>query len=126
MGKERDVATNRGTWRRYIKYMVVLAFTLQTIMLCRSCCHALSYDRQETYTSPLGTNTVIVRYNIVSTPTIYKKGRFRNEKIWDYPNNGFMETVWFELEWLSENEIRFSYDDKCDEYDEEFIITIPE
>lgn len=36
-----------------------------------------------------------------------------------------METVSFEPEWLSETQIRFIYDDKDDEWDEEFIITIP-
>lgn len=36
-----------------------------------------------------------------------------------------METVSFELEWLSEDKIRMSYDDKNDEYDEEFTIEIP-
>lgn len=36
-----------------------------------------------------------------------------------------METVSFDVEWLSEDEIRMHYDDKDDEYDEEFIITIP-
>ena len=37
-----------------------------------------------------------------------------------------METVHFNVEWLSETEIRFTYDDVRDKYDEEYFIRIPE
>ena len=37
-----------------------------------------------------------------------------------------METVHFNVEWISENQIRLDYDDLNDEYDEEYIITIPD
>ena len=37
-----------------------------------------------------------------------------------------METVSFSVEWLSESQFRMTYDDKNDEFDEEYIITIPE
>ncbi len=37
-----------------------------------------------------------------------------------------MKTVGFEVEWLSENQIRFTYDDVGDKYDEGYIITIPD
>lgn len=37
-----------------------------------------------------------------------------------------METVSFGVEWLSENQFRMTYDDKDDEFDEEYIIMIPE
>lgn len=43
-----------------------------------------------------------------------------------YPSAGFMETVSFGVEWLSENQFRMTYDDKDDEFDEEYIITILE
>lgn len=37
-----------------------------------------------------------------------------------------METVHFGVEWLSEDEIRLSYEDiRHSEYDEEYVITIP-
>ena len=36
-----------------------------------------------------------------------------------------METVHFGVEWLSEKQIKVTYDDKNDEYDEEFIVNIP-
>jgi len=37
-----------------------------------------------------------------------------------------METVSFGVEWLSEDKFRMIYDDKDDELDEEYFITIPE
>lgn len=46
-------------------------------------------------------------------------------KVWAYPGSGFMETVHFGVEWLSENRINISYDDLDDEYDEEYILTVP-
>ncbi len=36
-----------------------------------------------------------------------------------------METVFFGVEWLSEDKIRMTYDDLNDKYDEQFIIEIP-
>ena len=47
-------------------------------------------------------------------------------RVTTYPSAGFMETVSFGVEWLSENQFRMTYDDKDDEFDEEYIITIPE
>ncbi len=67
----------------------------------------------------------MICYDYVSRPTIYKKGWLWNQKIWDYPGHGFMETVHFNVEWLSEDKIRFTYDDKNDKFDEEYTIVIP-
>lgn len=36
-----------------------------------------------------------------------------------------METVFFGVEWESEDRIRMIYDDINDEYDEEYVIEIP-
>lgn len=77
------------------------------------------------YTSPQGTNPFVAKYDFVNRPSIFKRGFLWDKKIWTYPGPGFVETVSFEPEWLSETQIRFIYDDKNDEYDEEFIITIP-
>ena len=47
--------------------------------------------------------------------------------MWGYPGSGFMETVHFNVEWLSEKEIKVIYEDvKYKEYNEEYIISIPE
>lgn len=110
---------------RISKVMGVLILFLLFIFLFRSC-QAFGHDSELTYTSPQGTNTIIVKYDFVSRPSIFKKGFLWNKKIWKYPNPGFAETVVFGVEWLSESQIRFTYDDKCDAYDEEYIITIPD
>lgn len=113
--------------RNTIKYILILAVILIIIFLCRSCAPFYGPAEEEIYTSPEGTNTIVVKYDFVSRPSVYIKGRLRDKKIWDYPNSGFMETVHFNVEWLSENQIRLNYDDmRNDQYDEEYIITIPD
>lgn len=106
--------------RKYIKCILILAITLLVIFLLRSCNHIFLSTEQQKFTSPSGTNTIIIQYDFVSRPTIYRKGLIWDKKIWEYEGSGFMETVYFNVEWLSENQIRFSYD----EFDEEYIITL--
>lgn len=110
--------------RNYIKYRIFLCVCLLFILMLYGFYNTAANTQQIVYTSPKGTNTLLVRYDYVSRPTIYKKGLLWNKKIWEYNNSGFMETVYFNLEWLSENQIRFTYDDENDEFDEEYIITI--
>ena len=109
---------------RRLKHIALLAVFFLVICLCRGCCNALFVSYQEIHTSPQGTNTVIVEYDYVCKPYVYKKTWFGKRHIWTYPGGGFMESVSFSVEWLSEDEIRMIYDDLDDEYDEEFIITI--
>lgn len=107
--------------------MIILFILLMVIYLCRSCYNILNNAEQEIYTSPEETNTIIVQYDILCRPTIYKKTWLGKQKVWSYPGSGFMETVHFGVEWLSESKIRVTYDDiKNDEYDEEYIIDIPD
>lgn len=108
-----------------VRNLCILMLLLLTIFLFRSC-RSFGYDFEFSYTSPQGTNTIIVKYDFVSRPTIFKRGFLWDKKIWEYPNSGFMETVTFGVEWLSENQIRFFYDDSQEEYDEEYILTIPD
>ncbi len=92
---------------------------------CRGCYDIFENCEQEEYTSPRGTNTIIVQYDFVCRPTVYKKSLIWDKKLWVYPGSGFMETVHFGVEWLSESKFRISYDDLRDKYDEEFIVDIP-
>ncbi len=110
---------------RRIKHIILLAALFLVFCFCRSCCNVLFVSYRESYTSPQGTNTIIVEYDHVCRPYVYKKTWFGKKHIWTYPGGGFMETVFFSVEWLSEDEVRMTYDDLDDEYDEEFIITIP-
>ncbi len=111
--------------RKAVQCLLLLAIFLLIISLSRGCYHLFIDAEEEVFTSPGGTNTIVVQYDLVCRPTIYKKGMLWNQKIWDYPGSGFMETVHFGVEWLSEEEIRFTYDDIHDEYDEEYFIRIP-
>lgn len=103
------------------KHIVLAVILIATGCLLRSCCNG----EEETYASPQGTNTIIVQYDFMSRPTVYKKHWLWDKGLWSYPGSGFMETVHLDVEWLSEDKIRLSYDDKNDKYDEEFIIEIP-
>ena len=107
------------------KYIAGLVALLLITGLFRSCCNALFVASREVYTSPQGTNTIIIEYDHVCRPYVYQKTWFGKREIWTYPNSGFMETVSFSVEWLSEDKFRMTYDDKDDEFDEEYIITIP-
>ncbi len=111
--------------RRYIRYIVTAVFVLMIVLLLWGGYRIVAVAEEEIFVSPEGTNTIIVRYDLVCRPTIYKKGLLLRKKIFDYPGNGFTETVHFGVEWLAEDRIRFTYDDTDDEYDEEYVITIP-
>ncbi len=109
------------------KYIIIFIIFIGIMVLFKGCFNTFVNEEQEIFTSPQGTNTIIVQYDFTSRPIIYKKGLFWNKKIWEYEEAGFMETVHFGVEWISENQIYFTYDDvRNDEYDEEYIITIPE
>lgn len=109
---------------KYIRCLICLVLIIFLLQSCKSC----GYDAGLGYasTSPQGTNSIIVKYDFASRPSIFKPGLLWDKKIWQYKGAGFMETVGFEAEWLSENQIRFTYDDVNDKYDEEYIITIPD
>ena len=98
---------------------------LAMVGLCRRCYNIFENAEQEVFTSPLGTNTIIVQYDFVCRPTVYKKRLVLDKKLWSYPGSGFMESVHFGVEWLSEDRIQISYDDKNDKDEEEGIIEIP-
>lgn len=111
--------------KRRIKYIAVAVTLLLIIGLCRGCYNIFVNAEQEVFTSTQGTNTIIVQYDFMSRPTVYKKRLLLDKELWAYPGSGFMETVHFNVEWLSEDKFRISYDDEADEYDEDFIIEIP-
>ena len=111
---------------KWLKYIAGLAALLLVICLFRSCCDALFVASREVFVSPQGTNTIIIEYDHVCRPYVYKKTWYGKREIWTYPKSGFMETVSFGVEWLSEAQFRMIYDDKYDAFDEEYIITIPE
>lgn len=79
-------------------------------------------DREYVSTSPDGTNTITIKYDFASRPTLFHNG----EKIWEYPNNGFNEEAYFYIEWESENTFTLKYDDESHQgkYAEEYRIEL--
>ena len=97
--------------------------------ICFLCC-ALSLflcgcsgQPDQRFTSPSGRTAIIVKYDFVSRPTVYIDGLLFDREIWSYDGNGFMETVYFTPEWISETRFIFRYDDSDGGYCEEFLIT---
>lgn len=111
------------------KYIVVTGLALALILLVallRCCTLLFGYQEEEIYTSPAGTNTIVVKYDPLCRPDVFQKGLLWDKKIWSYPGPGFMETVHFGVEWLSETELLLTYDDiRHDEFDEAYRITLP-
>lgn len=54
------------------KRLIVLLMILTVILLLHKCSESLTTSYN--YTSPEGSNTIIVKYDLASRPTIYKKG----------------------------------------------------
>ena len=51
--------------------------------------------------NPNGTNTITVKYDYLSRPSVYKG----NKKIFSYNGPGYMESVYYDVEWVSEDEL---------------------
>lgn len=79
-------------------------------------------DREYVSTSPDGTNTITIKYDFASRPTLFLNG----EKIWEYPNSGFNEEAYFYIEWASEDSFTLKYDDESHQgtYAEEYKIDL--
>lgn len=99
---------------------ICLIFICIFILVLSGC----SSGQEQSFKSPSGDVEIIVKYDFVSRPTVYKKDGLFNKKIWSYDGAGFMETVYFKEEWVSENEFIFRYYDKNDKYNEEYLISV--
>ncbi len=81
----------------------------------------LQYDSnsEEAFISPSGEQVVILKYDYASRPFLFHD----DEMVFDYlktGRNGFNESVDFEIDWISETEIRLY----CEQYDESYTITL--
>lgn len=105
------------------KCIITFIAIVITVLLFRSCLDTINYEKSfdTSYTSPLGTRTILVRYDYVSRPSVFING----ERLFYYNGTGFNETVSWDVTWESERQIILSYDDSNDEFDEEFYIDIP-
>lgn len=65
---------------------------------------ALIYDTVTDIVSPSGEKTVTLMVDYVSRPYVF----YGSECIFEFEETGFTETVYWNVEWLSEDEIKLS------------------
>ena len=103
--------------KKILKYTVIIVLLLIAVLGIRSCMNFITYDDRTTYfTSPDEKTVLTLKYDYVSRPFLF----YNDELIFEYSRNGFAETIFFEIEWLSERKIRLF----CEQFDEEFFITL--
>ncbi len=103
--------------KRLVKYFIIV-FTA-AMMTYLVGCNDVKYEKEYKSESPSGEKTVTVKVDYVSRPDVF----YNDECIFKYDGSGFSETVYWNVEWLSENEIRLY----LDSYNEEdYSIEIPD
>lgn len=85
---------NRNTMKIMKLMILIIAVLLFTG------CH--DPDRDQTFESPFGNDEVVVKVDYLSCPDVFYDG----ECIFEYDGPGFNETVYWDVEWISEDEIR--------------------
>ena len=78
--------------------VVIVVFVMTFVVGCTN----QMYEKEEIFKSPTGKKEVIVKVDYVSRPDVFCD----NECIFQYEGSGFNETVYWDVEWLSEEEIR--------------------
>ena len=94
---------NKNSWiTKGICYVGILLFLGSALFILSGCAN-LKYDtdRDEVIQSPDESYSLTIRYDYVSRPDIYKDGK----RIFEYSGSGFMENVYWDIEWVSDNEI---------------------
>lgn len=94
--------------------LVVILLALVLFVLTGCATEKLKYEtsRDEIIYSPSGNYSITLRYDYVSSPYIFKDGKL----IFKTNKPGFNETVFFTVEWLSENEILLYIDSNIEKY----------
>lgn len=106
--------------RRTTAFTILTAFCLIGMLFITGC---NSYDDALTqeFTSPEKTHMVVVKYDFAGRPDVFLKN---GKQIFKYSKQGFMETVRFDVEWLSEDEF-ILYLDPEQYADEKYTVKIP-
>lgn len=104
--------------KRNIKFLSKIFLLTILIFALKDCSENIFFDtaRDEIIKSPNGTKSITLRYDYVSRPFIFYKGK----EIFSYEAPGFNENAFFEVKWIGENEIRL-YNDQ---YSEEYFINL--
>lgn len=85
------------------KSNIILILFISSIFLLLSGCSSIKYEtsRDRIIVSPNKSYSLTLRYDNVSRPFIFKDG----ELIYEYKGSGFTETVYFNIKWISDDEI---------------------
>ena len=89
--------------RKYAKAVnsVNAAIIASVIATALTGCTNLKYEKEETFKSPSGGEKVIVKVDYVSSPDVWYDG----ECVFEYEGSGFTEDVFWDIEWVSEDEV---------------------
>lgn len=99
------------------KYLIIV-FTA-AMMTSLVGCNDVKYEKEYKSESPSGEKTVTVKVDYVSRPDIF----YNDECIFKFDGSGFSETVYWNIEWISESEIRLYLDNYNGE---DYSIEIPD
>ena len=96
-----EIKTNGSKFTRS-KVVVVVVFLFVFISAFIGACSDVEYETTQVFTSPSGNKEVTVKFDYVSSPYVFYEG----EMIFKTDKPGFEETVAWNVEWISEDEIR--------------------
>ncbi len=102
---ENDVlseAKTKGSKFTRSKFVVLSVFLVVFAAAFIGACSDLEYESTQVFTSPSGNKEVTVKCDYVSSPYVFYDG----EMIFQTDKPGFAETVAWDVEWISEDEIR--------------------
>ena len=94
-GEEKEKALKKLKTKKIIVISSIIVFIVLLVMAISD----LKYEREQKFTSPNGTNTITIKYDMFSCPTVFKG----NKKIFEAKKR-YIETVYFDVEWVSEDE----------------------
>ena len=84
------------------KAVVLSVFLVVFAVAFIGACSDIEYEKTLVFTSPSGEKKVTVKCDYVSSPYVFYEG----EMIFQTDKPGFAETVAWDVEWISEDEIR--------------------
>ena len=102
---ENDVLSEvktKGSKFTRSKFVVLSVFLVAFAAAFIGACSDLEYESTQVFTSPSGNKEVTVKCDYVSSPYVFYDG----EMIFQTDKPGFAETVAWDVEWISEDEIR--------------------
>lgn len=102
---ENDVLSevkSKGSKFTRSKFVVLSVFLVVFAAAFIGACSDLEYESTQVFTSPSGNKEVTVKCDYVSSPYVFYDG----EMIFQTDKPGFAETVAWDVEWISEDEIR--------------------